>query len=179
MERNVSGGGDRLPHIAIAGVADHADHLKTEPRSSTAVLFFEPFPDGIFASKALFHERLVNDGDARSRADGSHVVGPEIPAVDQGNAHRVSPFGRNGEEIAQNLGRRAVGPNESIPTGAAQQRPSGERDRLDAGKFAQVLGGLIPDFRRLRTLGGGFENHQSVRGKPGGLIRHPVERGDK
>ena len=67
-------------------------------------------------------------------------------------------------------------PFQRVPS---EQRPSGERDRFDARHGAQMFGHLIPDDRRLRALRDRIESEKPFGGEAGGLIRQPVERGDK
>src|SRR5260370_28627149 len=133
------------------------------------------FSDWICTVEVLPRKSLVDDGNT-----GGRVAGAEVPAVDEGNLHRGNPARGDIPKVGQDLGwRGAADRNEVIPGVSVHQRPVGKGDGLDAWQRAQTISHLVPKDRRLRTLRDGIESENPIGGKARGLIRQPVERGDK
>ena len=102
----------------------------------------------------------------------------EIAAFEEMHLHDVDQAGRDLQEVSEHrAGRRAVDGDEAVPALHVEQRPLGERDRLDAGHAAQAIGDLIPDDGRDGTLRDGIERENPFGGEADVAMGQTLECG--
>ena len=173
-------------------VSDNTNYFETPASYTVAGFLLKRLSDGISATKALLHERLIDD-----RFSGEALIFTKIAALNKGNPHRSEEAGRNREEIGQHLRRLSVHPDEAVPSISIEEWPASHGYVFDARHVAQLCRRLIPYLWRLGLSRGNRQNREILGGiscrlvgevfeglykQSGGEINHKAERdlsGDK